>query len=785
MTRRLAALLLLLLATLLLNSTYTVPQARAQDPSATPPAADATIPLYGLYETTVDTDAIPVNPYDPAQISIVAQFTAPSGRHVEVDAFWMQPYRNTCTQNCQTESLEVLGAPAWHVRFTPTEVGTWSYVMQQRDADTIRVLRSGSLMVVPSERTGFIRVGQNRRYFAYDNSTTYFPVGVNLGWSWDGGGGTLGYLEWLKQLNAVGANYARLYVDVPWFIGLDWHGKPGDYSVTQPDAWKLDQILTAAENYGIAIQIVLVWHQGFISYQGVPVNVPAQPTRPNIEADWSSNPYNVVRGGPLPNAVSFFTTQEGRALLKRRLRYIVSRWGYSTSLFSWEVIDQLDRAVNTQTATDWLREIVAYLRDVDPYAHLITAGLRDPSLSGLLDPVVLDFKETRFYQRRPIEPTIDQATGTLNALNPFLMAADRPILLTEFSLGPWFEPATDDPKGVHLTETMWAAALSGAGGSAASWWWDTYIFPNGLQNNFGALATFTKDIPFASSDLQPASLTISSDNAEAFESLKVTGFGGTFGAPPGPEVSYRLTPEGIFPPISQQSAFIYGVTYNKQFSRPQHYVITPPIDTMLTVTVQRVSEQAPAKLVIIIDGETVGQAALAPGTQNLAISVPIKAGDHNVVIDNLGDDYLQIASIEIANYIVPLRTLALADRQRGMLIVWAQNRQYTWQNAAQNLAVQPVSATINMNEMPAGLYNVELWDTTTGNVIGEEQVYVTGVPNGTLSISLIPISEMLAIKAIRVAEPANLPTTTPIPTATPRIVPTVPPNPTPTAGVVG
>lgn len=71
---------------------------------------------------------------------------------------------------------------------------------------------------------------------------------------------------------------------------------------------------------------------------------------------------------------------------------------------------------------------------------------------------------------------------------------------------------------------------------------------------------------------------------------------------------------------------------------------------------------------------------------------------------------------------MPLRTLALADRQRGMLVVWAQNRQYTWQNAAQNLAVQPVSATINMNEMPAGLYNVELWDTTTGNVIGEEQV---------------------------------------------------------------
>ena len=784
MTRRLAALSLLLICTLLFDSADITRSTLAQSPSATPVAAD-TIPLYGLYETTLDTGLVATNPYDPAQVDIVAQFTAPSGRQVEVDAFWMQPYRDTCLKDCQTETLEPLGKPGWRVRFTPTEVGAWSYFIQQRSADTVMTLRSGQLNVVTAERSGFIHVGQNRRYFAYDNGGTYFPVGVNLGWSWDGGGSVLGYIEWLKQLNAVGANYARLYVDVPWFIGFDWHGKPGDYSVTQPDAWKLDKILSTAENYGIAIQIVLVWHQGFISYQGVPVNIPAVPARPNIEADWNTNPYNVVRGGPLANAVSFFTTTEGRTLLKRRLRYIVSRWGYSTSLFSWEVIDQLDRAVNTQTATEWLREIVGYLREVDPYAHPITAGLRDPALSGLLDPVVLDFKETRFYQRRPIEPAIDQVTGTLNALNPLLADVDRPVLLTEFSIGPWFEPVTDDPKGVHLTESMWATALSGAGGSAASWWWDTYIFPNGLQNNFGPLANFTKDIPFASSDLQPASLTISSDPTATFDSLKVSGFGGTFGAEPGPDVVYRLTPDGIFPPITQQSAFIYGVTYNAQFSRPQRYVITPPTDTTLTVTVRKVSDQAAARLVVIIDGETAGQVALSPGTQNIAISVPIKAGEHNVVIDNLGDDYLQLESLEVANYILPLRTLALADRQSGILVAWAQNRQYTWENAAKNLAVQPVSATINMNDMPAGLYNVELWDTTSGNVIGEEQVYVTGAPNGTLSISLIPISDMLAIKAIRVAEPGNLPTTTPIPTATPRIVPTQPSNPTPTAGVVG
>jgi hypothetical protein len=762
----------------------------------------ATVPQYGLFELPITAaqtqiDTAQINPYDPEQVDVRVRFTAPSGKEHLISAFWMQAYRDTCLRDCKTEVLEAAGKAGWRARFAPDEPGFWSYAVQRgvsREAGQTVVwseaLQQGEFEVVASANPGPIRVAQNRRYFVRANGDSYFPVGVNLGWSWEGAGGTRGYLDWLRRLQQVGATYGRLYIDVPWFIGFDWRGRPGNYLIAQEDSWRLDAILSQAEEYGIALQIVLVWHQGFINYGGLPVIVPTTPARPNTEADWSSNPLNVVRGGPLPAAISFFTTDDGRDLLKRRLRYVVSRWGYSSSVFAWEVIDQLDRAVSTETATDWLRDLVDYLRRTDPYAHLITAGVRDAASRNLLAPVPLDFNQTRFFQRRPIEPAADQVLGTLNALNPLLTVADRPAMLTEFSLGPWFEPTADDPTGLHLMQSMWASALSGAGGGAASWWWDTYFFPQNLETTLAPLAAFAQGVPWASSNLVPASLSISTLSPLPVEPLTVTGFGGAFGAPPGPDVTYRLTPDGAFPPLAGQSAYLYGLAYNAQFSRPQRYVITPPTDTTLTVNVRRVSDQAPAKLVVIIDGETAGQAEFSAGNTNVSMTVPIRAGERSVIIDNLGEDFLELDSLVIGAYITPLRTLALADRERGLVLAWVQHRQYTWENVANSVAILPVTVSLRLGGLPAGLYRVELWDPASGNVIGVEQVTTAGSPTGTLTMTLLPLKTMVALRAFHIAQPGNLPTLTPVPTATPRQLPTLPatssplPSATAEAGII-
>ncbi len=770
--RRLTTLALVILGALIAAFSNGKTVSNAQTATAAPTASGDVIPQYGLFETQFDVDTTVKNVFDPVQIDVTAQFTAPDGSQTSVPAFWMQPY--VCDKDCAAEVLKPNGQARWRVRFSPSQPGNWTYKIDAHDSNSTRTITQGQFTVAASKRPGFIRVGKNHHYFGYDNGTPYFPVGTNLGWSWSGANGTAGYQIWLKKLHEVGANYGRLYVNVPWFIGLDWKTPYGDYTAVQEDAWRLDTVLQTAEEQGIALQIVLVWSQAFTTFAGLPVNPPSSPPRPDIKADWSNNPYNYMLGGPFNAPSLYFATDQGRALLRRSLRHIVARWGYSTSVFAWELIDQLDRVGTTipDTMSDWLRDSVNYLRQIDPYKHPITAGVRDTTKTSLLDRAVLDFREVRYYQRRPIEPAVDQVSGTLTTLAPFLSNADRPVLMNEFSLNPWFEPTADDPTGIHVRQTMWAAALSGSAGGAASWWWDTYLFPQNLISSLGPLVAFTRGIPWNTADLVPVSVSLAGDASLDYQPLRIAGYNGTFGAAKGADITYRVTADGVVPPITSASSYLYGVTYSTQFSQPHKYVITPPTDTRLTVNVRRVSDRAPARLVIIIDGKTVGEMALSPRSEPASLTVPISAGEHTVVLDNLGDDYLQIDSVEIAQYITPLRTVALVDRTQGIFLAWLQHRDYTWQNVAKNANVKPVTVGLRVSGMPPGMYRLELWDPLTGNVVGQEDVTIPGTKDGVLTADLLPVSKSIAVRAIRVAEPANAPSPTPTLTPTPRILST-------------
>jgi hypothetical protein len=150
------------------------------------------IPQYGLFETQFAVDAQVTNVFDPIQIDVLAQFTGPDGQRVSVPAFWMQPYQQTCNQNCSVEILSPAGQPGWRVRFSPALPGDWTYKIDARDQTGTRAVAQGQFTVTPSKHPGFIRIGKNRHYFGSDNGTPYFLIGSNLGWAWSGAHGTLG-----------------------------------------------------------------------------------------------------------------------------------------------------------------------------------------------------------------------------------------------------------------------------------------------------------------------------------------------------------------------------------------------------------------------------------------------------------------------------------------------------------------------------------------------------------------------------------------------------------------
>lgn len=775
--------LILAVGLLLLGAVIVVPMVTAQQPTPSPTPSLApedipeTIPHYRLLEFSVSVPGTYENPYDPAQIDVQATFHSPKGETIPVPAFYLRPYDLNCFgDDCDTTALAPAGAPGWRVRFTPTQIGRWTFEVEARTASGATPLREGEFRVVESDAPGFVHMGSNPRYFAFDDGAAYFPVGENLAWALDDEGGLDAYTHWLDELSAAGANYARLNLDVPWFISLDSPGPPGDYDAAQAAAWRMDTILELAAERGIYLELVLIWHQGFTTEP-----LPSGTARPDASISWANNPYSTANGGALSGPSAIFFDATARDLLRQRLRYIVARWGYSPNVFAWEVTDALD-AVSGYTpsrAQPWLQDMTGYLRQIDPYRHLITVGLRQPDLTLWQLPGI-DFAAVQFYQDRPDADTGDIVSESLGVLRDVLGGLRKPVLLTEFSLNPSYAPIDDDPGGVHLKNMLWSAALSGAAGGGVTWWWDSYVDAENLYEDFRPLAQFSQGIPWGSPDLQPVEVGLSADTPVTYTPLRIDDFNRAPGSESPLNTIYRLTADGPVPATNQMSGFLYG-SATPERSHPQTLTITPPVETELRLHVSSVSPDAPAMLTIAVDGFEVARVDFSPASADILVTVPLSAGEHTVVLDNLGADWLELGYIEIADYRAPVRALALADRTLGVAVAWAQHRDYTWQNAGQGQTLEPLSFRLAVPGMPPGLYRVTYWDTATGAVTGEESITLPEGSDGTLALNLLPITSQMAVRAFRIAGPEENPTAgvTQIVTRTPEV--SLTPSPTETA----
>lgn len=717
-----------------------------------------------LFLTFPVSDVVYRNPFDAAEIEVLGIFRKPSGGQAVIPGFWMIPHSDQCSADCSVADYRPSGDPQWQIRVTPDEIGLWTYTLQARQGSTLVESADGAFEVVPSDRDGFIGVGRNGRYFQFDNGRPYFPVGLNLKWSWDGIGGVRRYQQWLRELSANGVNYARLFIDTPWFINLEWPGPAGDYRAAQRSAAELDAILETASEVGVYLQVVLLWHQSLRVYTGSPVVIPAEPARPDTDADWDDHPYNVLNGGPLSGPGAFFTNAAVQELFRRRLRYIVARWGYSPQVFAWEIVDRVDRLPNysEQVTGEWLRSVTSYLREVDQHGHLITAGSQQP-VSLIYDNPLLDFAPFEFYQRRPLEPPVDQERGVIQLTRQYRQTSRSPVLLSAFSLNPWYEPTADDPAGVHVQTTLWTSVLAGGAGTAASDWWDTYLLPGSMQRFFSPLAAFTAGIQWNALELQPVQASLVADNKDQYQPLRLEGFFRRFAVLPSQALVRQITPDGVFPSLADQQSYLYGQVYNSRFSQAHRYEIVAPVDTYFELRVRAVSEQAGARLVVRIDDVTALELDLRAGSRDVTARLPLAAGEHLITLDNMGSDWLDLAHIEIGHFIPPARVLSLRDSQAGVVLAWLQHAAYTWEQVASGVAREPLAMSYRIDRLPAGRYVVETWDPLSGAVLGEELLRVGG--DGVLTVKLLPFDAQIALRALRQSD-IPVQAATPLPTGT-------------------
>ena len=457
---------------------------------ALPPALEALdaprhVARWARFEASARLAPEPANPFDPAEVDLRAVFEAPDGRRFEAIGFWYQGFERALVAD--REVLSPVGAPHWRVRFTPDRPGPWRWRWLLRTAAGSVETREERFHVRASRRHGFLRRSpHDARYLAFDDGAPFFAVGENTGW-YDARG-SFAYDAWFARLAEQGANYGRLWMP-SWAFGLEWSDTGlGQYRERLGRAWQLDTVLEAAEREGIHVMLSLLNHGAFSTF---------------ANSEWADNPYAADNGGPLEISSEVFTNPTARALLERRFRYVVARWGWSTHVLAWELWNEVDLISVIYPAaevTAWHQAFVTALRALDPHAHLITTShaLRTNN-RGVWNRSGIDFTQIHFYADSfPPEPNLARNVTVWTAER--FAATGRPVLFAELGVdsgGP-AETRAADPEGIGVHDGLWAGVVSGGLGTAMSWWWDNLIDlePERYYPMFGAVARFVRGVAF-------------------------------------------------------------------------------------------------------------------------------------------------------------------------------------------------------------------------------------------------------------------------------------------------
>lgn len=435
------------------------------------------------FELTVSLEAEFKNPYDPDEVELSADFTAPDGRVRTVHGFLYQDYDRTLKDG--RERLTPRGERVWRLRYAPTAPGEHRYQVRLRTPAGEAISQEARLAVIPSKDPGFIRVSpRNSRYFEFSDGRPYFPIGHNICWA-DSQLKTYDYDNYFRKMAAARENFTRIWM-ASWSLELEG-ARLDDYRLD--NAWRLDHILAFARTYGIYVKLCF---DNFYDF-----------------AQRRHSPYWRAHGGMCERPADFFTSEEAKTHYRRRLRYIAARWAHAPQVMAWEFWNEMDYTPSERGKVlsrkepymlDWTAEMAAQLRQLDPYAHLITntlAAYTDwPEFWAM---PALDFVQLHSYIYEDWEPTPKQYDVAAMVIDQALDFAQfrKPFLIAEFG----FHPTGGnnrlnklDRTGIHLHNALWASSLSGAAGAPMLWWWDDYVEPNDLYYHYRALGRFLEGV---------------------------------------------------------------------------------------------------------------------------------------------------------------------------------------------------------------------------------------------------------------------------------------------------
>ena len=365
----------------------------------------------------------------------------------------------------------------------------------------------------------WVRLGPGKRYFETDDGEPFLIIGQNDALTWPELEGLIGrrdvpgvdrHLAWLADHGVTTLRVMLEYVG----DGLYLERSPGDFDSVTVQA--VDDLIALCERNGL--RLLLTPFDTFFTW-----------------VMWADHPYNQARGGPCRRQLDLLDGPDGMAAVKRRLEFVVGRWGGSGAVFAWDLWNELghhhgveSEAIDAPLAgrlMGIIADLSTFVRSIERErfgrTHLQTVSHFGAEPRGALVDLIfrhpdLDFATTHVYEPGAIDaPTntvaaadamarwVRHALGEIRDGRPFTDSETGPIH-TFKDLGITLPEGFDLSYFRHMS---WAHLASGGAGGGMRW-------PNrhphtltpGMRQAQGVMADFARliDWPrFASRNVSP------------------------------------------------------------------------------------------------------------------------------------------------------------------------------------------------------------------------------------------------------------------------------------------
>ena len=426
-----------------------------------------------------------LNPFDPSDVDIQVEIKHISGIVRKTTAFYYQEFQRQKRQENWRLAANRSGFK-WRIRGNARYEGAHQVILHVKirgQAWQDQVI--DSFYCQPSSNHGYLFRPQldhsEPAYFErIDDNQKVFLIGENLGWFFTPSNELEPtyqevLIRHMEKLAEHGGNFIRLGMP-HWGLGFEWEHL-NDYSNRLSHAWELDQVFAKAEELGIYIQLVVDWSADFKKGEY-----------------WPVNPY-CHHLNDVKEPLDFFRSADARKAYQNKLRYIQSRWGYSTKLAVYELMNEVeglatDYHENQETRTlvhDWFLEMKEFMR-FHIGERAVTMSMQRHQTRDIKNklPAISDLVVIHNYSNR-LDRNAKKRFLQIRAFRKNRITGKKAIMHQEVGLD-FRHGAAECAQKVSHRNDLWASTFTGACGAAMTWYWDHHS-PAHFEN-YNGLSTF-------------------------------------------------------------------------------------------------------------------------------------------------------------------------------------------------------------------------------------------------------------------------------------------------------